>query len=208
MEDEQRLQAKVYGVCLITAPALMAAATFFWQEGRIGLIGGALQMYAMVFWIPAFLGLFQCLRPHWPRLAVLGPLVGMYASVAGSGFGMEGIYEAAFRRAGASEVVVAAVPGAMGLALPLTLRLPGLLFPLTLLFLGVAFYQTKVTPVWVALLLALGAVGFPASRLPRIELIAHIADVLLLIPLAWIGWRYLTRSSATAIAPRPSAAHS
>jgi hypothetical protein len=40
-------------------------------------------------------------------------------------------------------------------------------------------------------LFCLGAIAFPISRVPRIELIAHLADLLLLAGAAGIGWLFL-----------------
>jgi hypothetical protein len=34
------------------------------------------------------------------------------------------------------------------------------------------------------------------SRIPRIEMIAHCSDFLLLIPMVWLGWRSLTGPQA------------
>ncbi|UFH52885.1 hypothetical protein [Spirosoma sp. KNUC1025] len=36
--------------------------------------------------------------------------------------------------------------------------------------------------------------AFPLSRIPRIALIAHVADTLLFIPIAYLGWQLLTRN--------------
>jgi hypothetical protein len=46
-------------------------------------------------------------------------------------------------------------------------------------------------PLWTGILMGLGAIAFPVSRIPRIELIAHMADFLLAVPVWWIGWQYL-----------------
>ncbi len=189
-------ERKVWGICLIGAPLLMALGTFFWQGGRLGVVGGTIQVYAAALWIPALLGLYGLLRDRMPRFAVLGGLLSIYASLGGNNFGMDGIYGGAFRAAGASDAMLGALPGAMGLALPLTLLVPGIFFPLNLLILGLALGRAKVVPTWWAGLLCLGAVAFPASRIPRIELLAHVADLLLLVPLVWLGWRQVTQSNA------------
>jgi hypothetical protein len=55
--------------------------------------------------------------------------------------------------------------------------------------------------------LAAGALAFPLSRAPRIELVAHLADVLLVVAfcsLAWLRWRRpapVATATATATAP-------
>jgi hypothetical protein len=53
-------------------------------------------------------------------------------------------------------------------------------FPLSLLFLGIMLIIRKIVPVYVGVLIALGGVAFPVSRIIRIDWIAHISDLLLL----------------------------
>jgi hypothetical protein len=43
----------------------------------------------------------------------------------------------------------------------------------------------------IVLALGMGAIAFPLSRIPRIDLVAHAADVLVLVPLASIGLGFL-----------------
>lgn len=64
-------------------------------------------------------------------------------------------------------------------------------FPVSLLILGIVLIRTKTVPLWVGILLVFGGAIFPISRIPRIALIAHAADVLLLIPMWYIGVRLL-----------------
>jgi hypothetical protein len=42
-------------------------------------------------------------------------------------------------------------------------------------------------PLWAGILICVAAIAFPVSRIPRIRLVAHVADVLLLVPLAYTG---------------------
>ncbi|MBX3000606.1 MAG: hypothetical protein KF893_18950 [Caldilineaceae bacterium] len=179
-------EQRIWGVSLIAAPLLLALATLFWQDGRLGITGGTLQVYAYLFWIPAFMGLFYPLRQKMPRYATLGLLIAIYSCLAGNNFGMDGIYEQAYP-------VIASDDSrqAMGLSSLLVLFVPGALFPLSLLTVAIMLWRTRSVPVWVALLLAVGAIAFPISRIPRIELIAMISDIALIIPLIWLGWQYL-----------------
>ena len=73
----------------------------------------------------------------------------------------------------------------------LTFFWPGPLFPLSLLILGAMLIRTKSIPLWAGLLICLAAIAFPVSRIPRIPLVAHAADVLMLVPLAYTGWGFL-----------------
>ena len=80
----------------------------------------------------------------------------------------------------------------------LTLFWPGPLFPLSLLVLSLVYWRTKAVPLWVAGLLAVGAVAFPLSRIVRIEWVAHLVDLALLIPACYVAWRLFTRKPVMA----------
>ena len=51
--------------------------------------------------------------------------------------------------------------------------------------------RVRPVPRWVGALLCLSAIAFPASRIPRIDVVAHAADVLLLVPLVYVGLGFL-----------------
>ncbi|MEV0649762.1 hypothetical protein AB0I28_31350 [Phytomonospora sp. NPDC050363] len=67
------------------------------------------------------------------------------------------------------------------------LWLPGPAFPLSMIALGLALAMTRKAPLWTAVLLAVAGAVFPISRIPRIEAVAHVADLLLLGPSAFLG---------------------
>ena len=52
------LEKRVEGFCLIVAPVLFAASTFFWQNGEYGVEAAILIIFSMFFWIPAYRSLF------------------------------------------------------------------------------------------------------------------------------------------------------
>ncbi len=54
-----QLEKKVEGFCLIIAPLLFAASTFFWQNGEYGVEAATLIILSMFLWIPAFTGCFH-----------------------------------------------------------------------------------------------------------------------------------------------------
>jgi hypothetical protein len=138
-----------------------------------------------VLWIPGLIGLFGLLCTKMPRYATLGLVVAIYGAVGGAAFSFEGLYTAAFA---ISQEQAIAIWSAQPLPFNLTLFWPGPLFPLSLLVLAINLTRTKTVPLWAGLLLALGAIAFPVSRIPRIEWIAHSVDLLLLIPAAYLGW--------------------
>ena len=71
----------------------------------------------------------------------------------------------------------------------------GILFPVSLLTLSVGLFRTGVAPTWVAAPLEIGAIIFPVGHIGSMQLITHLAESLLLIPMIWIGLRYPTGAS-------------
>jgi hypothetical protein len=190
--ETHNAQRKLWGLSLILAPVLFATSTFFWVHtgGRVeyGAIGGAIITIATVFWIPAFIGLFDLLKERMPRYATWGLLISIYGCIGGAAFGLEGLFAEAF---GIPHDVRREAWARFPTAFNLTFFWPGPLFPLSLLILGAMLIRTKAVPGWAGLLICLAAIAFPVSRIPRIELLAHAADALMLVPLAYTGLRFL-----------------
>lgn len=175
---ESKLQRQIWIFTLIAAPLLLCIAQFFWIDGRVTATAGWIQVIAFVFWIPAFQAMFVLLKPQFPSYAVWGFLIAVYASVAGAGFGYDGIYTDAFDIESAE--AAGNLHSEIGFPIVLTLFLPGILFPISLLLLGIQLIRAKKVQLWVGLILSLAAVGFPLSRVPRIDLLAHLDNALLL----------------------------
>jgi hypothetical protein len=192
MEKTLDARKKLFGLSLIMAPILQGISSFFWQGPEVGLAGGTILIYALVFWIPALFGLLWLIGPAMPRFSVWGTLLVSLGCIGGVNWANNGIYPAAYQAAGAGSLTNEALLSAMGASGPLTLHFPGPLFPIMLITIGIALFRTKVVPSWCAILLVLGGIAFPASRIPRIEMLAHVADLLLLIPAAWMGLRMLS----------------
>ena len=181
-------QRTLWGLSLILAPALFAASTFFWiHAGRrveYGAIGGTLIALATVFWIPAFMGLFELLRHAMPRYATWGLLIAIYACIGGAAFGLDGLFAEAYR---IPHEVRRAAWAEFPASFNLTFFWPGPLFPLSLLILGAMLVRTKSIPTWAGVLICVAAIAFPVSRIARLDLVGHAADVLMLVPLAHTG---------------------
>jgi hypothetical protein len=176
---ENKLQRQIWIFALIAAPLLISIAQFYWRDGRLTATSGWIQVLGFVFWIPAFQAMFTMIKDRFPGSAAWGFLIAIYACVAGAGFGYDGIYTDAF--AIESQEAATNLHEEIGIPLVLTLFIPGLLFPLSLLFLGIQLIRAKQIPIWGGLILILAAVGFPLSRVPRIDLLAHLDNALLLI---------------------------
>ncbi len=187
MEHAASMQRRIDALSLIIAPLLLATSTFFWNGVEVGLTGGTIQVICALFLILAFQALLRLTRSRFPALSTWGAIPIYLACIGANNWGMDGVFAATYGALGATPEMRAALLDQMGAAAVLTLFLPGLLFPLSMFTVGVMLTRIPSVPRWSAILLCIGAVAFPASRVPRIELLAHTADLFLLIPLALIG---------------------
>ncbi|ADD43988.1 hypothetical protein [Stackebrandtia nassauensis] len=162
---------------LILGPLSLAASTFFWEDGRYGVTGGVLVALASTAWIYGLLGVWEHLRDRSPLLSAVGIVLTVVGTFGGIAFGTQGFFEGIFDVSGAESLDAAA---RYPVASWFVLWLPGPLFPISLMLLGAMLLRLRVTPVPVAVALMLGGLAFPASRVSRVDLIAHGADVVLL----------------------------
>ncbi|HEY8601677.1 MAG TPA: hypothetical protein VIL85_24840 [Thermomicrobiales bacterium] len=195
-----RLLDKVSGICLIAAPLLSAISSPLRFNQATLFAAGLTQMYACVLFIPALLGLARLLRHAAPRLALIGGLLGILGSVGGVNFATLLLYEWAARTAGADESTVRAITETVQSRLWPALSLPTIMFPISFLILSVGIIRTGVTPKWVGGLLCVAAIIFPLGRIPDIQALFHLSDLLLFIPLAWIGLRCLASATPQGVA--------
>jgi hypothetical protein len=191
MESTLPISKTAGGLSLIAAPLVFAASTFFWKEGQYGVTGGTLINLSQVPWIIAFIVLFDKLKMEMPRYATVGLVIAIYGCLSGANFGFVGVYGEAFQIPHKTYLDTF-------LHYPLSANLllfwPGPLFPLSLLVLGILLIRRKKVDLWLGILLCLGAIAFPLSRIPRIENIAHAVDIVLAIPLVIIGYKELVTS--------------
>ena len=177
----------MFGLSLILAPTLQAISTFFWVDGEYGVTGGTILVFSMIFWIPALLVLFSLVKNTMPNYAAWGVLIAVYGFVSGVNFGFLGVLTEIFVIP--HEKYIQAL-SKYPISTNLLLFQAGPLAPLSLVILGIVFLNTKVVDWKIGLLIVLGGVAFPLSRISRIELAAHFADILQLVPLALLGAKY------------------
>ncbi|MEV0052793.1 hypothetical protein AB0H34_20095 [Saccharopolyspora shandongensis] len=188
----QRLQA----AALFLGPVIFAASPFFWVDGHYGVNGGMLIALSMVPWVYGLIGEYERLRERIPFAAglwLLLLLIGMFGSIA---FGLQGFFEGVF---GLHDQVGLARFGDYPPQSLLVLWLPGPTFPLAMLVFGVLLFWARLSPRWVAVLICLAAVVFPLGRVLRLEWVAYIVDLLVIVPfaqLAWSAWHRMTADSA------------
>lgn len=185
----QRLQA----VALFLGPVIFAASPFFWVDGHYGVTGGMLIALSTVPWVYGLIGEYEQFRERVPVLAglwLLLLLVGMFGSIA---FGLQGFFEGVF---GISDRTSLAVLDGYPPQSLFVLWLPGPTFPLALLAFGVILGRTRMSPRWVAVLLCFAAIIFPLARVLRLDWVAYIADLLMLLPFCHLAWHAWQRSVA------------
>lgn len=174
---ETKIQKNVWQISMVAAPLLIAIAQFFWQNGRLTPTAGWIQVLGFAFWIVAFQGMFFLLKDKMPFYHAFGFLIAAFACIGGAGFGFDGIYTHAMGYT--NTVDVNTMHTEIGLPLQVSLFLPGILFPLSLLVLGIQLIRSQSVVTWVGILLIVAAVGFPLSRIPRIDWLAHLDNLLL-----------------------------
>ena len=185
-----QLEKRVEGFCLIIAPVLFAASTFFWQDGEYGVEAAILIIFSMFLWIPALTGLFSLVKTEMPGYAVWGLWIAVFGCISGVCFAFLGYLATVFNIS--HEQYLNSLSH-----YPVTSQIllfgSGPLFPLSLLILGINLMRTRSVPLWIGILFCGAAIAFPLSRIPRVEWIAHFADLALLIPSFAIGWEMLRK---------------
>lgn len=183
-----QLQKNFWMVSTILAPLFLSISQFFWVNGVLTSTAGALQVLSFLFWIFAFQGMFEQIKESYPRYAVWGFFLATYGCLAGNNFGVDGIFIDAFKNLFPDSDV--RFNGKSGIAALVAFFIPGALAPLNWLILGIIFMNKKKIPNWVAIILIFAAIGFPLSRIPRIYLLAHIDNALLLLSMVVIAFKF------------------
>ena len=190
--NSSSIEKKFYGMALIIAPILFAASTFFWIKGEYSVAAATLGIVSLFFWIPALTGAFSLLKNKMPRYATYGLWIAVFGCISGVCFMFLGYLTIIFN---ISHTEYLQKLSEYPVSSQLLLFATGPLFPLSLLVLGITLLRTKAVAAWIAILLFIGAIAFPASRIPRIEWIAHIADILLLVPTVAMGITLLKKNN-------------
>lgn len=201
--DSSTPRQRLVGAAMLIAPALLLVSTIAHVAGS-GLgedqTGGVIQVYAFAAFFVVLIGLTQMLEAVAPRAATALTVTGSLGVAAGVGYGINSIYAAL----GTTDINDN-VENAAG---PLALQLPGILFPLTFIALGVLLMRARVEPRWSLPLLIAAAIAFPLSRIPSIEPLALVADTLFLLALVPLGLGQLRALGAASATPAASQAPS
>jgi len=178
---------------MIIAPVLFGISTFFWQNHGYGVAAAAMIAIASVFWIPALTGLFGFLKGKMPRYYAIGLFVAIYgACMGGMAFALLGYFTTIFHIPHQAYIkTLAQYPFSSGLLI----FWAGPLFPLSLLVLGINLIRKKAVSGWLGIMICIGAVAFPFGRILRNEMIAHLTDLLFVVPFVVIGVQLIAATS-------------
>jgi hypothetical protein len=191
--------AILYGTALIIGQSLCALSSFFWDStGTYTVNGSTILILGMLFWTVGFSGLFGYIKDLLPAYSRLGLIYACYGCLGGIAFGFEGLYSAILVRDKLGVMAFNEFPTQMNLVL----FWAGPAFPLSLLCYGITIVWKKIFSMASGILMIVGAAGFPVSRILRIEMIAHVVDLLLLCAVVFIS-RELASKAATAAIAKP-----
>ena len=164
--------------CLIAGQLALSASTFFWNaDGSYSVNSATIIILSMLFWAVGLQGLFGMFKDENPWYARLGLLYAMYGCLGGIAFGFEGLFGEIFQSE--SKIGLSAYEK-FPLQMNLVLFWSGPAFPLSMLVLGGFLIYRKKATALTGVLLIVGAIAFPVSRIMRVEWIAHLADLVLL----------------------------
>lgn len=176
----------VFPAAVIVAPLLLLASTVAYVANGDGMndgeAGGIVQLWAFVAFAMAAVALTRAFRQHAPRAADLLLAVALAGMAGGVAYAIDSIQVAVFGTESLQETD--------SIAASLALQLPGILFPASLVGVGVMLARTGTAPRAAAIGLAVGAVLFPASRIPDVEALAIACDLVLVAAMGAIGFGY------------------
>ncbi|MFG1837289.1 hypothetical protein ACGFH8_02485 [Micromonospora sp. NPDC049175] len=187
---------------LILGPALNLLAGFFWQNDTQGVTAGTIIVLSSACWLIGLIGLFERLRPTTPKYVAVGLPATVFGAIGGVAYGVQSIHEGLFAVSHAEAVERLGEHPFAAFAVYWTC---GPLFPVSLFVLGLVLARVRAAPLPVGIMVSLGAVVFPLSRITREASIAHLADLFLLLPFLYLGLRSMTRDSSAgeqAVVPR------
>ena len=183
------LVRRIGGAGLILGPALTLVGTFFWRDDTQGINAAPFNVISSVAWLVGLVAVFRALEARVPWYSAVGLPLAVYGVLGGVAFGVQGMDEELFGVAHSEAITLLEAHPVAG---NLIFWLAGPLFPATLFALGAVLAWIRAVPVPVGLLICLGAVVFPMSRIAREPLVAHLADVLVLLPFLYLGARLIT----------------
>jgi hypothetical protein len=200
MNDAGTTPSRLFGAAAIVGPALLIVGAVAFANGG-GLnqdgTGGALYVYAFIAMTLAAIGIAREVEHALPRASAALLAVAVLGCAGGVGFGIDSIHAGLPGGAGLEEV--GGTAGVIGLLVP------GAIFPLSFIALGIAMWRAGVTPRMSGPALAMAGVLFPMGNVPDIEAIALASDAMFAVALWPLGVAWLRKRRTEAVAGEFSA---
>jgi len=174
--------AGLVGGAFIAAPLLLLASSIARAAGSEAT-GGVFGFYAFAGFFLVVFTLTQTLAVELPRIGAVLAFVGVLGAATGVGFSVDGIH------ASLPDGVELVDDG--GTAGALVTLVPGLMFPLACVGIGIVLFLARVQPRWSGAVLGVAGLLFPPSRIGELAPLAITVYVLLLLALAPLGWSIL-----------------
>ena len=172
---------RVMRAAAFVGPLVFCAASVAWLAGdAYEELRGILTFWAIPFMALAAYGLAGRLQGPSPVGRAVVTTLTAIGACAGAGFATEINMVEHF---GVERLMDQDTPSAF-----LALGIPGLMFPLGLVSLGLLSFRHRTLSKPQALLLAAGAALFPVSRIPQLPALAVVADLVLLAALAPVAF--------------------
>lgn len=182
---------RVTGIAAVVAPLLMLASTIAHvvndEELNNGEVGGIVQVWAFIALGVAIVGLARLMESSTPKGALIVVVMGIAGIAAGIGYGIDAI--AADVHGADSLQDITTSPAA-----PLALQLPGMFNTMSLVVLGVLLARHRLGPAAASYAIVVGAVLFLVARIPDVESIALVGDVVLLFGFGGVGLALLRKA--------------
>lgn len=185
----------MYGGAATLAPVLLLASTlaFIAEDGiNDGVLGGTIGVWSTFAFVIAFSGVYRMIEPRLPRVGPIFMALTLIGFTAGTAFNIQAMYNGAYGTDLLADLTEGRLPDEPTVGVFAFLPW-GLLAPMSMVATGILLWVSQVVPKWSAALLCLGGVLFVASRPERIEVVAIVADVVLVVAMVPIGWTLLRR---------------
>ncbi|REJ79749.1 MAG: hypothetical protein DWQ36_16840 [Acidobacteria bacterium] len=183
--------------CLLLAPLCLVLAS----SGQFSLwTATALARLGMAVMIGAVLALYSELSATAPRMALFGSALAIGGATTGVALTTALHYQSFLADAldpATALVVREALLTSNIYMFHVQLPITGLCFPLGLLLLGAGFWSRRAAPRWLAAVLMLGALLFPAGRIPQSPTLVLACDLTLLLAMGGFAVRRLRRAGAS-----------
>lgn len=210
LSDSHHFRKTVAGMCMVAAPLLLLVGMIIHPERKsdvgdqLAVIAGEMDAWfaahlivalALVFAVPAVLGLMHMLREREVAFGHVGGGLAMLGLLATTGVvAIDGFvgWQAAAQPSGEMTALFERVTETTGIVVPFFVM--SLAFAAGLLFLAAGLYRARAVQSWTAAMLAAGAVVFAVGNAAASDLLSIVGAAVLLVGFVQVGRMVLSES--------------